>query len=601
MSTEVLTAVGWFSRFESALSDIDVGSALSLFAADCYWRDFLAFTWNIATLEGRTEFATMLNARLSGVQPREFRVVETSTGVAANEAWFTFDTAAGRGTGHVRLKDGLCWTLFTALRALDGYEEKSGHSREKGTDHGTAKGRATWLDRRKANHRELGYSRQPYCLVVGGGQGGLALAARLKRLNVPALVIDRLPRTGDTWRNRYRSLCLHDPVWYDHMPYLPFPNHWPIYTPKDKMGDWLESYASIMELDVWNETACRRAEWNQRDMKWQVEVSRQRETVILQPSHLVLATGMAGVPNLPAIPGAEKFRGAQYHSSRYRDGAGFSGKRCVVIGSNNSAHDIAADLWEHDADVTMLQRSPTLVIKSETLEKFGRPLYSEAAVEAGIDADWADLMAASTPYRLMPQFARSFVERVKKEDADFYEQLRAVGFMLTFGEDETGIGLMYARRGSGYYIDVGASDLIADKRVKLRSGVEISHFTEGALVLADRTALPADLVVYATGFGSMNGWAAEPISQDVADKVGPCWGIGSDTAKDPGPWQGELRNMWKPTAQEALWFQGGNLQQARHLSLYLALQIKARMEGLPTPVYQTETGSPGPRSTERVC
>ena len=84
---------------------------------------------------------------------------------------------------------------------------------------------------------------------------------------------------------------------------------------------------------------------------------------------------------------------------------------------------------------------------------------------------------------------------------------------------------------------------------------------------------------------AMNGWAAEIISQEVADKVGKCWGMGSDTPKDPGPWEGELRNMWKPTQQTALWFHGGNLHQSRHYSLYLALQLKARMEGIDTPVY----------------
>ena len=95
----------------------------------------------------------------------------------------------------------------------------------------------------------------------------------------------------------------------------------------------------------------------------------------------------------------------------------------------------------------------------------------------------------------------------------------------------------------------------------------------------------ADVVVYATGFGSMNGWAADLIGQDVADRVGKVWGLGSETTKDPGPWEGEQRNMWKPTQQENLWFHGGNLHQSRHYSLYLALQLKARYEGIPTPVY----------------
>jgi len=83
----------------------------------------------------------------------------------------------------------------------------------------------------------------------------------------------------------------------------------------------------------------------------------------------------------------------------------------------------------------------------------------------------------------------------------------------------------------------------------------------------------------------MNGWAEKLISRDVADKVGICWGLGSNTAKDPGPWEGELRNMWKPTQQDGLWFHGGNLAQSRHYSRYLALQLKARFEGIATPIY----------------
>jgi putative flavoprotein involved in K+ transport len=145
--------------------------------------------------------------------------------------------------------------------------------------------------------------------------------------------------------------------------------------------------------------------------------------------------------------------------------------------------------------------------------------------------------------------------------------------------------MKYLRRGSGYYIDVGASELIADGQVKLKSGVSVKEIGENSVILSDGSELPADLIVYATGYGSMNGWAACIISQEVADKVGKCWGLGSGTAKDPGPWEGELRNMWKPTEQEALWFHGGNLHQSRHYSQFLALQLKARQEGLPTPVW----------------
>ena len=567
----------WLADFESALKRSDIEAATVLFADECYWRDLVAFTWNIVTLESRSAISDMLKTRLSDVKPDSFKF-------AGRPGWFTFETSQGRGTGHVRLKDGKAWTFFTALTELKGFEEKKGPTREHGTQHGAFRDRVTWTDRRNADAKELGFERQPFVLVIGGGQGGIALGARLKRLGVPTLIVDRNARPGDAWRNRYKSLCLHDPVWYDHLPYLPFPDHWPIYTPKDKMGDWLEAYTRIMELDYWASTTCKRASFDEHKGEWTVVVERDGRDVTLRPKQLVIATGMSGFPEIPAFPGAERFKGKQHHSSRHPGGEGWAGKTCVVVGSNNSAHDIAADLWEHGADVTLLQRSPTLVMRAETLAR-NRPLYSEEAVASGITTEIADLTTASMPYAALPKVMQPVVERIRREDADFYARLEKAGFKLTFGEDDTGIGPMYLRRGSGYYIDVGASDLIADGRIKLRSGVEIERLTEDSVLLNDGTELKADLVVYATGYGSMNQWAAELISPEVADKVGKCWGLGSGTAKDPGPWEGELRNMWKPTAQENLWFHGGNLMQSRLYSIFLSLQLKARQEGLPTPVY----------------
>ena len=567
----------WLAGFGSAVERSDCAAAAALFAEQGYWRDLVAFTWNIATLEGRAAIAAMLDARLGEVAPRSFEL-------EGNEGWFTFETAVGRGRGHLRLKDGKALTLFTALMELKGFEEKSGPTRDLGVEHGAVRNRTTWTDRRKADAAELGTARQPFVLIVGGGQGGIGLGARLKRLGVPTLIVDRHPRPGDAWRSRYKSLCLHDPVWYDHLPYLPFPDHWPIYTPKDKMGDWLESYTKVMELDYWGNAPCKSASWDEQRHEWTVVVERDGKPINLTPKHLVLATGMSGFPELPRLPGADIFKGVQRHSSQHHGGEGWADKNCVVVGSNNSAHDIAADLWEHGANVTMIQRSPTLVVRSDTLAR-NRPLYSEEALAAGITTDKADLIAASLPYAVQPEGARKVMEQIKRDDASFYDSLKAAGFQLTFGEDETGIGTMYMRRGSGYYIDVGASQLIASGRIKLCSPAEVEQLTETSVVLKDGRELPADLVVYATGYGSMNQWAAALISPEVADKVGKCWGLGSGTAKDPGPWEGELRNMWKPTAQEGLWFHGGNLAQSRHYSRYLALQLKARLEGLPTPVY----------------
>jgi putative flavoprotein involved in K+ transport len=577
----------WLRELERVLTAGDVDAVLGLFDGECFWRDMVAFTWNIKTMEGKDQIAAFLSATLARAEPRNFALEgEARESDGVTEGRFTFETKVMRGRGVVRLKGAKGWTILTSATALKGHEEKCGRNREKGVEHGVHKGRKSWLEHKTEEEAALGTTRQPYCLVVGGGQGGIALAARLKRLGVPTIVIEKNAHAGDSWRRRYKSLCLHDPVWYDHMPYLPFPDHWPVFSPKDKLGDWLEMYAKIMELNYWTSSECKSARFDDVGKEWTVVVERADEHVTLRPKQLVLATGMSGMPEVPNFPGAGRFRGEQCHSSQFTSGERYAGKRCVVIGSNNSAHDICADLWEHGADVTIVQRSPTVVARSESLMELAQgPLYSEDALAMGISTDIADLTVASTPHRIAPLRSIPVYEEIRRRDKDLYDRLDKVGFLYSFGEDGSGIHTAYIRRGAGYYIDVGACELVANGSIKLKSRVSVARLTETAVVLSDGTELPADLVVYATGYGSMNGWAAQLISQEVADKVGKCWGVGSDTERDPGPWEGELRNMWKPTQQEALWFHGGNLQQSRFYSLILALQIKAREAGLETPVY----------------
>lgn len=577
----------WLAEWDDALRGGDPASAADLFEEQGYWRDLVSFTWNIKTVEGQAALRDMILATVANTEPFGWSLEgDASEENGVVEAWLRFETAAGHGHGHLRLRDGKAWTLLTTLKELRDYPEQRKTSRPKGARHGVFKNRKSWLEERRDEEAELGYSRQPYCVIIGGGQGGIGLAARLRQLNVPTIVVEKNPRPGDSWRNRYKSLCLHDPVWYDHLPYLPFPDHWPVFSPKDKIGDWLEMYTRIMEINYWGSTECTGARYDEQAGEWRVEVDRAGETITLRPRQLVLATGMSGMPNMPDIPGMDEFEGEQHHSSRHPGGEAYAGKKCVVLGANNSAHDICAALWEHGADVTMVQRSSTHVIKSATLmDLVLGPLYSEEAVENGITTEIADMTFASIPYKVMPRFHVPVYEQVAERDADFYRRLREAGFMLDFGDDGSGLFMKYLRRGSGYYIDVGACELVANGDIKLKSGVGIERINARSVTLTDGTELPADLIVYATGYGSMNGWAARIISQEVADKVGKCWGMGSNTTKDPGPWEGELRNMWKPTRQQGLWFHGGNLHQSRFYSQFLALQLKARMEGLETPVY----------------
>ncbi|HVW54900.1 MAG TPA: NAD(P)/FAD-dependent oxidoreductase [Rhizobiaceae bacterium] len=577
------------AKLSQALETGDIDAAVNLFRPDGFWRDLVSFTWNIRTLEGQEQIRAMLQSQLSATKPSHFardpKEQSTEQG-GITEGWFTFETGVGRGYGHIRLRHGFIWTLLTTLDELKGYEEPKGLARPMGAEHGHDRDRKSWKEKREREQTELGFETQPEIVIVGGGQGGIALGARLRQLGVPTIIVEKNERPGDSWRKRYKSLCLHDPVWYDHLPYIPFPENWPVFSPKDKMGDWLEMYTKVMELNYWSSTLCKSARYDDKAREWSVVVERDGKEIVLKPKQLVLATGMSGRPNIPKFEGQDIFKGEQHHSSQHPGPDAYRGKKVVVIGSNNSAHDICAALWEAGADVTMVQRSSTHVSRSGTLMELGLgPLYSEQAVANGITTRKADLTYASIPYRLMHEFQMPLQQEIKRRDAKFYEDLEKAGFMHDWGPDGSGLTMKYLRRGSGYYIDVGASDLIIDGSIKLKAGADVERLTEHSVVLKDGTELPADLVVYATGYGSMNGWAAELISQEVAEKVGKCWGLGSDTPKDPGPWEGEERNMWKPTQQEALWFHGGNLHQSRHYSQFLALQLKARKEGIPTPVY----------------
>lgn len=581
------TARRWLADFDAALQRRDIAAATALFGADSHWRDLVAFTWNICTQEGPAAIADMLSARLADTAPSGFALEgEATEADGVVDAWFSFDTRVARGRGHLRLREGLAWTLLTTMVELKGFEEMKGDRRVKGAEHGVHPGRKTWAERRADEEARLGFEEQPYVLIIGGGQGGIMLAARLRRLGVPTIVVEKNARPGDSWRNRYKSLCLHDPVWYDHLPYMPFPDDWPVFAPKDKLGDWLEMYAKVMELNYWGSTTAKKASFDEASGEWTVEVEREGRPLTLRPKQLVFALGVSGYANVPRFPGAESFEGEQHHSSRHPGPEGYQGKKVVVLGSNNSAHDICAAMVEQGVDVTMVQRTSTHIAPSESLMELALGgLYSEQAVKSGIDHHTADLVFASVPYKIMHSFHIPVYDEMKKRDADLYGRLEKAGFMLDFGDDGSGLFMKYLRRGSGYYIDVGASELVANGSIKLKSGVSIERINPRSVTLTDGTELPADLLVYATGYGSMNQFLADLVSPAVADRVGKVWGLGSNTTKDPGPWEGELRNMWKPTNQPNLWIHGGNLHQSRHYSQFLSLQLKARMEGLDTPVY----------------
>ena len=271
-----MSAKSWLPHFTTALAEGNADDFASLFAQGGFWRDYLPFGGTLQTIEGREEITTF-GARMG--PPAGMRDVVFEGKAEASEGFFRFAVASRTGRGYLRLSDGVCETLFTQLDDLA--ETRSGQSDPDA----------------------------PFVLVVGGGQGGLALGAQLSDLGVPYLIIDKHPRVGDQWRSRYDSLVLHDPVWYDHLPFKPFPEGWPVFTPKDQMGDWLEAYAEDLELDIWTNTALTSARFDETSKTWTAQVDQDGASVTLQPTHIVMALGLSGFPNVPEFSGQDAFSG----------------------------------------------------------------------------------------------------------------------------------------------------------------------------------------------------------------------------------------------------------------------------------------------------
>ena len=509
-------AQDWLGRFETALRTADGAGLRALFHPDCHWRDLLAFAWDIRTVSGAEAVVSSLQQHAASTQAHGFRIDPQRTppretkraGEQCIEAIFAFESAAGPGAGVVRLFPDTqkAWTLLTALSELEGHEEQVGRLRPKGQAYSRDFSGPNWLDRRKAGSEYR--DRDPAVLVVGGGHAGLSIAARLTQRGIDVLVVDRGERVGDNWRKRYHALTLHNQVYVNHLPYMPFPPNWPVYIPKDKLANWFESYAEAMELNYWTATEFQGGTYDEKHARWSVTLRRadgsQRS---LRPRHVVLATGVSGIPNVPAIPALDGFPGKVIHSGQYVDGEDWRGKRAVVIGTGNSGHDIAQDLYSAGAQVTLVQRSPTLVIQCDPSAQLVYSLYSE-----GPPLEDCDLITTSVPLALAKRTHQLATAHAKDLDRGLLDALERKGFRLDFGEDGTGWQFKYLTRGGGYYFNVGCSDLIVEGKIRLAQYGELASVLPGA-----------DLVVLATGWKGPEALVARLFGEQIAARVGPVW------------------------------------------------------------------------------
>jgi cation diffusion facilitator CzcD-associated flavoprotein CzcO len=454
----------------------------------------------------------------------------------------------------------VAWTISTTLdfnRICDARSRRNAP-----VSHARVFAGRDWFEERQADIAFEG--REPDVLVVGGGHAGISAAIELKRIGLDALVIDQAARVGDNWRLRYRGLKLHNKTPVNHLRYLPFPSTFPDYIPKDRIANWLESYVDIMEINFWTGTTFDGAAYDETAQRWTAHVQRADGTTrTLRPKHIVIATSVSGIPNIPNIETLENFAGNILHSSQFGGGKQWAGRPVVVFGTGTSAHDICQELHAHGAEVTMVQRSPTMVVNVDPSAQ----LYDQSCLGEGPPIDIRDVLNSGIPLAVIKASHKLITNEVKKLDAALLQRLEKVGFRLEFGEDGTGWPLKFRTRGGGYYFNVGCSELIADKKIRLIQATDIERFTADGLELRDGSTLRAELVVLATGYKGLDHVVASRFGEAVAKRVGPIWGFDDKTQ--------ELRNMWTRTPQPGLWFTGGAFSQCRIYSRYIALQIDA--------------------------
>jgi len=581
-------AEAWLVDLERVLRAGDRRDFDELFLEESYWRDIVALTWDTCQFWGRDAIrdaifthaaqAGLTNMRLD--DERSAPRVAEFLGDPVVELFFGFDTAFGTGKGFARLtrdessKFGLrALMIATSLVALNCAPEPVGRHPRLGFD--PAYPGQTWGEwvAAKSDFSQ----RDPDVLIIGGSHSGLSVGARFERKGVSYLIVEKNQKPGDMWRGRYESLALHTPTRMNDLPYLPVPSDWATFLPKDRWADWLDCYATLMNLNFWGSTEALGATFDAAAREWEVRLRLADGSVrVMRPKHVVLAVGgVGGQPRIPELPGLDEFDGEILHSYRFHSGAAYRGKKVMVVGASTTAHDICLDLYHKGAMPTMAQRGPTCVVNIDEVLEFSAD-YGTLPVEE------ADQLRSSMNLPLMIRRAQAYTRTTEASHAELHTGLRKAGQKLTIGDDNTGWSMKLFRDAAGYYLNVGASEAIVEGKIKMLDFDRVQRFVPDGVRLTDGSTMPFDAVVLATGYHDLSNDIEALFGPDVAHKIGRCVGVADD---------GEYRTMSRPTAQPHLWLINGGIVDARKSSDILALQIIAQMQGLVPSLVRQPDGS----------
>ncbi|KAK4497323.1 hypothetical protein PRZ48_011773 [Zasmidium cellare] len=578
------------------LCELDTSSL----ADNAIWRDSFAFSGTFRTFFGPRKILQTWQDLTKQSMPSDFQLDEGSAFVmrlGPETSWiqatFLFNTHGSRpskcsGTigiapanGSRNFADWQIWLLCTVLEQPEGFPDVDRlESAKKVCSKGNESDNTPGHHATNGSHSDNIGKAQPLpldCLVVGAGIGGLCMAARLKALGLSHVVVDKHEAIGDVWtKDRYDSIRLHTSKHYNQLPGVPptFGKDDPYLLNGKQLSDGFKRFAEVFGIDAsfMGSTCLEKAEYDEPERMWKTQLKRQGEDLTLRAKHIVLAIGdMGHKPQFPQYKHIDLYKGDIMHARAWRNADPWRGKRGVVIGSANTAHDTIRDMAKSDFEsITLIQRSQTFVLPASTFSGLVDPVFNE-----NTPVDVSDRILLSLPLSIQRLEAMAGIQAMADLNPTKFDQMEANGFNVRRYGDLW--GQLYDSQGK-HFFDTGAGDLIASGRVKVRSDALPVEYTESGLLLDDGSRVDADVVVFATGYtSSINSAVQDMFGEEVSRQLRPFWGTDAE---------GEVLGAWRHTGHHGIWYTGHGFAHARYYSRFVAMQIKADIDGKPFEAYE---------------
>ncbi|KAK7225433.1 hypothetical protein V2G26_013436 [Clonostachys chloroleuca] len=567
-------AEGIVKNLSNAMGAGDAQAFTDLFLEYGVWRDKLSYTWDFRTfnfqpaiLRAASDLFPQTKARNFGFLAPAPKVDRPYPDYAQLQFVVSFETEIVKASAVVNAvftKEG--WKIYT----MHTVAEELLQFPELPPADGHMTGLISW-EKQRAQDVD---SANPEILIIGGGQNGLAMAARLKALGIDNLIIEK-DEIGDIWRKRYEYLSLHFPHWPDALPYFPYPKGWPTYTPAQKQGLYMQWYASALDLNIWTKSTVIDAKQDEEG-NWTITINKEgKDTRVLHPKQLIVATSLCGLPSMPAVPGMKDFKGEIRHSTAHDSSRGF--KKVCVVGTSSSGFDTAFDCSRRGIEVTLLQRSPTYVMSLTHSVPRVLGAYAPDPKTGNLPVlEEQDRLFFSTPVGPGEELSRRNAKVLEGLDKPLLDALNARGLRTWRGQRSTGNATLGQTRNGGFYFDAGACEHIINGKIKVEPGY-IESFTEDKVILNGGRERDFDLVVFATGFTNTIESIRGILGEEIASKVGPIWGIDEE---------GEVKTAFRESGVKNLWITVGFLPLTRYVSKLIALRLKALKEGISPPPYK---------------